>query len=101
MTFERAPNSFRAEMLHEPGKSPVVKSKKSQRVGLADGLTGKSVPRREFRRTDQRLDDRHRLSEAGAIVRKGRRKFAVDVINISGGGAMVAGPLHAKLWQSV
>jgi hypothetical protein len=101
MTFERAQNSFRAAVLHEPGTSPIVKAKKPRRDTSVDGLSGKAVPRRDFRRTDMRSADRHRLSEASALVRKGRRKYSVDLINISGDGAMVEGPLNARLWQSV
>lgn len=41
------------------------------------------------------------MTTATAIIRKGRKNFPVDLINISGGGAMVEGELSAKLWQCV
>ena len=101
MTFERAQSSFRAAVLHEGGSSLVVKDKKPRGDRSAPALTGQSVPRRDYRHADMRSGDRHRLTDAGATVRKGRRTIPVDVINISGGGAMVDGPLNAKLWQTV
>jgi hypothetical protein len=101
MGFMGEHNHLRAAILRTGPESPVVTRKKSRGDRSAQALTGKSVPRAEVRSRDMRSGDRHRLSEAEAIIRKGRRSYQVDLINISGGGAMVHGTFPAKLWQSV
>src|SRR5688500_1030022 len=88
MSFVGEHNNFRAAILRDPHQSPIVTGKKSRGDRSAQSLTGKSVPRTETRCSDMRGGDRHRLSDAEAIVRKGRRNYRVDLINISGGGAM-------------
>ncbi|QIK77828.1 PilZ domain-containing protein [Sphingomonas piscis] len=101
MTFERGHNSFREALLRQPGTSPVVPDKAPRGKRGNPALSASAVARKEVRRSDDRDGDRHRLTDAGATVRSGRRKVAVELINISGGGAMVRGDLRARLWQKV
>src|SRR5687767_3660754 len=53
------------------------------------GLTGIRVTRSETRRGNQRGADRHRLTDEPASVRHGGDTHAVELINLSAGGAMV------------
>lgn len=65
------------------------------------GLISVSVPRSEARTSDTRDADRHRLSEEEAIVRHRGQEHVVNLINVSGGGAMIAGDFEANLWDRV
>lgn len=99
MASEPSSNSFRAAVLSE-GRRTLLVGQKTRRIDeAAEGLGAVSVPRSENRRGNHRSDDRHRLNGERAIVRHKRRKIEVELINLSGGGAMIAGPLKAKLWD--
>lgn len=74
---------------------------KKPKGALARDLHGIAVPREEPRKINSRFDDRHRLADEKVGVRLGSRSFEVDLINLSGGGAMVSGPFKAKLWDKV
>ncbi|HUE79439.1 MAG TPA: PilZ domain-containing protein [Sphingomicrobium sp.] len=102
MGFESAPpNDFRASL--QPGASrasPVVTEKRA-RKGATGGLGEVKVSRTETRRANQRDGDRHRLTDEQAIVRRKGKNHVVELINVSQGGAMVAGTFKAKLWEKV
>lgn len=78
----------------------VLKPKKPKRPAGAT-LGGLAVTREEPRTRNSRHDDRHRLAEQAVKVTRGRRSFEVQLINVSGGGAMVSGDFKAKLWDKV
>jgi hypothetical protein len=100
MSFEGAPpNQFRASVLGGPAASPIVTDKQARADPSGDGLGQVPVPRTETRRGNHRGGDRHRLEHQHATVRKGRRAFEVSLINLSGGGAMIEGPVSARLWD--
>src|SRR3954465_9490331 len=104
MTTEPKANSFRSAVLS--GKAgrrddAVARTKKARVDRAVDGLTGIAIPRQETRSSNQRGGDRHRLTGETASVRVGRRKHEVELINVSGGGAMISGHLRLKLWDSV
>src|SRR6185295_14563535 len=104
MTTEPKANSFRSAVLSgKAGRHDdlVARTKKGRIDRSADGLTGIAVPRQESRSQNQRGGDRHRLTGESARVTIGRRKHDVDLINVSGGGAMISGTLPLKLWDSV
>lgn len=101
MSIEQPRNSFRASLLGTRADGPILAGKKDASSRSSEGSMGLAVTRSEVRRSNSRDADRHRLSSAGAVIRKGRRNYQVDLINISGGGAMVEGDFGAKLWQSV
>jgi hypothetical protein len=102
MGFEASPrNEFRAS-LRPGGRRPIVVAEKNAKVDRsADGLEAVQVPRAEKRRTDQRGGDRHRLEGEQSFVRHKGKKHAVDLVNLSDGGAMVAGQFKARLWDKV
>ena len=104
MTTEPKANSFRSAVLSgKAGRHDdlVARTKKGRTDRSAKGLTGVAVPREEGRSRNERGADRHRLIAEAATVRVARRKHSVELINVSGGGAMVAGKLSAKLWDKV
>lgn len=104
MTTEPKANSFRSAVLSgKAGRHEdlVARSKKGRVDRSAEGLTGIAVPRQETRLQNQRGGDRHRLTGETASITIGRRKHTVELINVSGGGAMISGDLELKLWDPV
>ncbi len=102
MSFEGAPpNQFRASLLGGPPGSPIVSDKRASADHSTDGLAQVPVPRTETRRSNHRGGDRHRLEQQQAVVRKGRKAFEVGLVNLSDGGAMIQGPVNARLWDKI
>jgi len=84
------------------GKSddePVVVTSKKPKGAKADALQSISVPREETRQADTRDQDRHRLPDEQVRVTYEGEDREVQLINLSGGGAMVACDFEAKLWD--
>ena len=79
-------------------ESPVVHAKKPKGA-KADALHSISVPREETRKADTRDEDRHRLPDEQVSATYKGRKHQVQLVNLSGGGAMVAGEFEPKLWD--
>jgi hypothetical protein len=102
MGFEASPpNEFRAS-LRQGGGRPVVVAEKYAKVDPSeDGLVSVKVPRSESRRTNQRDGDRHRLDDEQAIVRIDGTSHSAQLINLSRGGAMIAGDFELVLWDKV
>jgi hypothetical protein len=84
----------------EPAEGPILKAKKPKGA-KPDTLHSVSVPRDVKRANNSRIGDRHRLSDERARVTHNGRDYDVELINLSGGGAMLAGPLQPKLWDRV
>jgi hypothetical protein len=81
-------------------KEPVLQAKKPKGV-KSDELLSIPVPRESRRRTNSRAEDRHRLSGERTRVTHNGAEHDVELINLSGGGAMVSGPLEPILWDRV
>jgi len=84
------------------GKSddePVVVTAKKPKGAKADALHSISVPREETRQADTRDQDRHRLPDEQVRVTYEGEDREVQLINLSGGGAMVACDFEPKLWD--
>jgi hypothetical protein len=79
-------------------ESPVVQSKKP-RGAKSDGLRSISVLREVTRQADTRDEDRHRLPDEQVRVTYKARGYEVQLVNLSGGGAMVASDFQPKLWD--
>jgi hypothetical protein len=83
------------------GRSPVVNSKKPKGA-KTDMLHSVPVPREAHRTTNNRDSDRHRLPDQGARVTHKRKSHVVQLINLSGGGAMIAATdFEPMLWDRV
>jgi len=94
-------NSFRSAILSGNGLhsgDPVVRGKKG-RGATEDDLSSVEVPRSEHRTGNQRDDDRHRLAQETAIARFAGKTYPVELINLSGGGAMIRADFQPRLWE--
>ncbi len=85
-------NSFRSALdkgdgLHPSG--PTMPSKKPSGSDESKGLNSIPVVREEIRSANHRDDDRHRLQAEQAVIRVGRKSHEVELVNLSGGGAMI------------
>jgi hypothetical protein len=96
-------NSFRSAILSGKGlhpADPLVKQKKKRGASEED-LSTVAVPRSETRTSNQRDDDRHRLEQEAARARFDNEIHDIDVINLSGGGAMIRCDFKPRLWERV
>jgi len=79
-------------------ESPVVAAKKPKGA-KADALHSIAVSRETTRKADTRDEDRHRLPDERVGATYQGRKHMVQLVNLSGGGAMVAGDFQPRLWD--
>ncbi len=95
-------NSFRSAILSGKGlrTDPIVRDKEG-RGAETDDLSSVEVPRSEPRKHNQRDDDRHRLDNEIATARFDGEDYDVDLINLSGGGAMIRADFKPRLWERV
>jgi hypothetical protein len=100
MSYEYRSNSFRASVLGGEKRKLVVTEKNPRQEGSGD-LSGSVVPRSEVRRGDHRDADRHRLIDQRATVTFEGKRHAVEVVNLSGGGAMIRCSLEPRLWDII
>ena len=96
-------NSFRSAILSEKGlhsTDPIVRQKK-KRGAKADDLTTIDALRVELRLCDHRDDDRHRLDRETIRARFDGTEYDIELINLSGGGAMIRAGFTPRLWEQV
>ena len=96
-------NKFRSAILSGNGlypKNPLVRDKNA-RGATEDDLSSVEVPRSEGRSANHRDDDRHRLDQEVARARFSGEEHEIDLINLSGGGAMIRADFSPRLWQRV
>lgn len=74
---------------------------KQQRATVADDLTSVAIARDGARVHDHRWNDRHRLQDETATVRHNEQEHQVDLINLSGGGAMIRGDFEPRMWDKI
>jgi len=74
---------------------------KNPRGGAQKGLRTIAVERQESRSSNTRDSDRHRLSGQSVALGYRRKKHEAELINLSGGGAMVRANFNPKLWDRV
>jgi len=82
------------------GQSPVVAAKKPKGA-KADTLNSIPVIREATRRGDTRNKDRHRLPDEQVRVTHNGCDCDAQLLNLSGGGAMITGALEPMLWDRV
>ena len=93
-------NSFRDSILGgSAADGPLLPAKKPKAAAESD--CGLQVPRAETRIHNQRAESREFLGDGEARLKVGRRQYIVDLVNLSGGGAMISTNLPLKLWQEV
>lgn len=94
-------NSFRDSITNARAASgPVMPAKKSRGTD-GDILTGLQVERKESRTHNQRAESRELLASEEVGLTVGRRAYVVDLLNLSGGGAMIRTNVPLKLWKQV
>jgi PilZ domain len=81
-------------------ESPILQGKKPKGA-KADTLNSVRVSREEARRANTRESDRHRLPDEAVRVSHKGLSCDVQLVNLSGGGAMVAGEFEPMLWDRV
>jgi len=95
-------NSFRKAILSGQGlKGNPVAHSKTRKGAETDDLTSVEVSREESRSQNHREDDRHRLDHETATARFDGEVHPVDLINLSGGGAMIRANFAPRLWERV
>jgi len=96
-------NKFRSSILGGEAldpDSPLVAEKRG-RSADGDNLTSVEIAREAGRTADHRDDDRHRLGRETATVLFRRKSHSVDLVNLSGGGAMIRSGIKPRLWDRV
>ena len=84
----------------QAAEEPLIKAKKPKGA-KADTLHSVSVARETRRASNGRSEDRHRLTDERAKITHSGTDYEVDLINLSGGGAMIASDLDLMLWDRV
>jgi hypothetical protein len=92
--------SIRTRIFGPGADEPLLRTKKPKGAKF-DMLDSVRVPRAETRRGNARGGDRHRLSAEQAILRHQGHEHVVELVNLSGGGAMIRGDLDLMLWDHV
>ena len=94
-------NSFRASITNGRAASGPVMPAKQARGADGESLTGLEVKRTESRTHNQRAESREVLAAEEVGLTVGRRAYVVDLLNLSGGGAMIRTNVPLKLWTQV
>lgn len=81
-------------------EEPLLKAKKPKGA-KADTLNSVSVARETRQRVNSRSEDRHRLTNERARVNHAGIEHDVQLINLSGGGAMIAAEFEPLLWDRI
>lgn len=59
------------------------------------------IEREEARSKHSRFEDRHRLLDEAVSIKRGGKSHSVQLINLSGGGAMIGGEVNLLLWDKL
>lgn len=97
-------NSFRSALENGTAgkpRNPLMPEKKPSATGDHDSLTSLSVNREAKRTANHRDGDRHRLATERVTLKAGRKSHDVELVNLSGGGAMVRTDAALEMWQKV
>lgn len=92
--------NIRAKVYGGAADEPILRAKKPKGA-KADTLHSVAVAREARRASNSRGEDRHRLTDEFARVTHNGTDVEVELINLSGGGAMVAGEFEPMLWDHV
>ena len=93
--------NIRAKVIRGIADEPILKSKRPKGA-KADALHSVAVPREARRASNGRSEDRHRLTDESARITHNGVDHEIDLINLSGGGAMiVSDTVELALWDHV
>lgn len=95
-------NEFRSKVFGN-GSEPVslLPTKAPKSANTKSGLRTIAVQRKEIRTLDTREGDRHRLSDEAITATYDGRTHEVQLVNLSGGGAMISADFEPMLWDRV
>ena len=79
----------------------LLKAKSPRGAAAGRGLHTIAVERSEARSSNTRDNDRHRLVEQTVKVSHRRKKHEAELINLSGGGAMIRAKFKPKMWDRI
>jgi hypothetical protein len=95
-------NKFRSSVASgKPAKASLLAEKPAEARTTGERLQSVTVPRAESRLADHRGEGRHRLRSEDAVARWNDIEQTVDLINLSGGGAMICSSFKPRLWDRV
>ena len=96
-------NRFRSAILGGGGIPPATPlvAEKNGGTARSDELTSVGILRDAARSADHREGDRHRLARETAVIGFRGKMFDADLINLSGGGAMIEVDLEPRLWDRI
>jgi len=96
-------NTIREQILNGElrERRSLLGTKRKKGADADAGLTSVEITREEARTTHMREDDRHRLTDQQVRVKYKRKNYDVELVNLSGGGAMISGAFEPKLWDRV
>ena len=93
--------NIRAKILGgaSPADERILQSKKRKGADL-DSLDS-LIEREEARTRHSRFEDRHRLLDETVEIKRGNATHPAQLINLSGGGAMISADVNLLLWDKV
>lgn len=84
----------------KPADEPLLRSK-TRKGTIAEDIQSVAVPREARRASNGRGEDRHRLTDERVSITHNGCEHEVELINLSGGGAMLAASFTPKLWDQL
>lgn len=96
-------NNIREQILggERPERRSLLGTKRKKGADATAGLGSVDIPRETHRQASTRDGDRHRLPDHQVRVVHKRKSHDVQLVNLSGGGAMIAGAFEPMLWDRV
>jgi len=96
-------NNIRQQILggERPERRSLLGKKRKKGADGDAGLTSVAISREVRRTSSSRDGDRHRLTDHEVRAVYKRKSYKVQLVNLSGGGAMIAGDFEPMLWDRV
>ena len=95
-------NEFRSRVFgKDDDPKSLLSSKAPKGANAESGLRTIAVPRFESRTSNTRGGDRHRLPDEMITATYDGRSHEVQLVNLSGGGAMISAKFEPMLWDRV
>ena len=92
--------NIRAKIYGGGAEEPLLRAKKPKGA-KAEDLHSVAVAREETRRSNSRQSDRHRLVHETVNVTYDGKSYEEELVNLSGGGAMLTASFSPMLWDRV
>jgi len=93
--------SIRTQIFGGGAEHRLLQEKQPKAAAEFKTLVDVSIPRGESRRTNNRDQDRHRLTGAKFEATYDARTYEVEVINLSGGGAMIEAAMQTNIGECI